>query len=69
MNFFIGIIFVSSIILDQATKFWAVSQLKGGGSIKIIGDFLRCFSTKHNSKRIILIYTANIIKSYFPKPT
>jgi len=41
MNVFIGIIFVASIVIDQITKLWAVNVLKNGGSIKIIGDFLR----------------------------
>ena len=41
MNTLIGIVFAGSIILDQLTKLWASSALKDGGSIKIIGDFLR----------------------------
>lgn len=41
MNIIVGIIFATSIILDQATKLWAIDVLKEGGSIKIIGDFLR----------------------------
>lgn len=41
MNILVGIIFAASIILDQLTKLWAIRVLKDGGSIKIIGDFLR----------------------------
>lgn len=41
MNILVGIIFVVSIILDQLTKLWAIEVLKDGGSIKIIGEFLR----------------------------
>lgn len=41
MNILVGIIFAASIILDQLTKLWAIKVLKDGGSIKIIGDFLR----------------------------
>jgi signal peptidase II len=41
MNILAGIIVVASIIADQLTKLWAVEVLKNGGSIKIIGDFLR----------------------------
>lgn len=41
MNILIGMVFGASIILDQITKLWAIDVLKEGGSIKIIGDFLR----------------------------
>jgi signal peptidase II len=41
MNIFIGFIFVASIVADQLTKLWAINVLKSGGSIKIIGEFLR----------------------------
>lgn len=41
MDILIGIVFAASIILDQLTKLWSVAVLKNGGSIKVIGDFLR----------------------------
>lgn len=41
MSILVGIVFAASIILDQLTKLWAIEVLKDGGSIKIIGDFLR----------------------------
>lgn len=41
MNILIGIIFAASIIIDQLTKYWALNVLRDGGSIKIIGEFLR----------------------------
>lgn len=41
MNILIGVIFIFSIVADQLTKLWAISVLKDGGSIKVIGDFLR----------------------------
>lgn len=41
MNILIGIIFVASIIADQLAKLWSLNVLKDGGSIKIIGEFLR----------------------------
>jgi len=39
MNIFFGAILVFSVILDQILKMWAVSVLKNGSDIKIIGDF------------------------------
>ncbi|MDF2885266.1 MAG: lspA [Clostridiaceae bacterium] len=66
MNVFIGIIFVASIVIDQITKFWAVNVLKNGGSIKIIGDFLRftyaenkgaAFSILQNQRGFFIIIT------------
>lgn len=41
MNILIGVVFAFSIAFDQLTKLWAIDVLKDGGSIKIIGDFLR----------------------------
>lgn len=40
MNILFGFIFILSIILDQFTKKWAVTVLKNGSDIKVIGDFL-----------------------------
>lgn len=40
MNIFFGGIFILSIIMDQFSKKWAVSVLKNGSDIKIVGDFL-----------------------------
>lgn len=66
MNIFIGIIFVVSIVIDQITKLWAVNVLKNGGSIKIIGDFLRftyaenkgaAFSILQNQRAFFIIIT------------
>lgn len=66
MNVLIGIIFVASIVIDQITKFWAVNVLKNGGSIKIIGDFLRftyaenkgaAFSILQNQRGFFIIIT------------
>ncbi|MDF2884603.1 MAG: lspA [Clostridiaceae bacterium] len=66
MNVFIGIIFVASIAIDQITKLWAVNVLKNGGSIKIIGDFLRftyaenkgaAFSILQNQRVFFIIIT------------
>lgn len=66
MNFFTGIIFVASIILDQLTKVWAVNVLKDGSSIKIIGNFLRftyaenkgaAFSILQNQRWFFIIVT------------
>ena len=41
MSILIGIIFAASIMIDQLTKYWALNVLRDGGSIKIIGEFLR----------------------------
>lgn len=41
MSILIGIIFAASIMIDQLTKNWALNVLRDGGSIKIIGEFLR----------------------------
>ena len=41
MSILIGIVFAASIIIDQLTKYWALNVLRDGGSIKIIGEFLR----------------------------
>lgn len=66
MNILIGIVFAASIILDQLTKLWSVAVLKDGGSIKIIGDFLRftyaenrgaAFSILQNQRMFFIIVT------------
>ncbi len=41
MNIIAAIIIVFSVVSDRLTKFWAADVLKNGGSIKIIGNFLR----------------------------
>jgi signal peptidase II len=62
----IGIVFAASIILDQLTKLWSVAVLKDGGSVKIIGDFLRftyaenrgaAFSILQNQRWFFIIVT------------
>ncbi|MGD9567134.1 MAG: signal peptidase II [Sedimentibacter sp.] len=66
MNILIGIIFAASIIIDQLTKYWAINMLKDGGSIKIIGEFLRftyaenrgaAFSILQNQRIFFIIIT------------
>ncbi len=66
MNMLIGIVFAASIILDQLTKLWSVAVLKDGGSVKIIGDFLRftyaenrgaAFSILQNQRWFFIIVT------------
>lgn len=66
MNILIGIVFAISIIFDQLTKNWAVSELKNGASIKVIGDFLRftyaenkgaAFSILQNQRSFFIIVT------------
>lgn len=66
MNILIGIVFAASIALDQLTKLWASSVLREGGSIKIIGDFLRftyaenkgaAFSILQNQRVLFIIVT------------
>ena len=66
MNILVGIILAASIVLDQVTKMWAIAVLKNGGSIKLIGDFLRftyaenrgaAFSILQNQRIFFLIIT------------
>ncbi len=70
MNFLIGIIFMSSIALDQITKSWAVNTLKDGSSIKIIGNFLRftyaenrgaAFSILQNQRWFFIVVTVAML--------
>ena len=66
MNFIIGLIFASSILVDQLTKSWAVNVLKDGSSIKVIGNFLRftyaenrgaAFSILQNQRWFFIVIT------------
>ena len=66
MNFIIGLIFASSILVDQLTKSWAVNVLKDGSSIKVIGNFLRftyaenrgaAFSILQNQRWFFIVVT------------
>lgn len=66
MNILMGIIFISSVFLDQMSKFWAADSLKLGGSIKLIGNFLRltyaenkgaAFSILQNQRVFFIIIT------------
>jgi len=41
MNILAGSIIILSVVLDQVSKLWAADVLKDGGSIKILGNFLR----------------------------
>ena len=66
MNFIIGLIFASSILVDQLTKSWAVNVLNDGSSIKVIGNFLRftyaenrgaAFSILQNQRWFFIVVT------------
>ena len=61
----IGVI-IFSVLLDRLTKLWAEDVLKNGGSIKIIGNFLRftyaenkgaAFSILQNHRTFFLVMT------------
>lgn len=66
MNILVVIILAVSIVLDQATKMWAIDVLKNNGSVKLIGNFLRftyaenrgaAFSILQNQRVFFLIIT------------
>lgn len=66
MNMLAGIIIAASVILDRITKMWAAGVLKSGGSIKIIGNFLRltyaenkgaAFSILQNQRMFFIVVT------------
>lgn len=66
MNILIGIVFAASIIIDQLAKLWALNVLRDGGSMKIIGEFLRftyaenrgaAFSILQNQRIFFIIVT------------